>query len=54
MLTSESRQAQSLAAFHFAMEAAVKNEQKNLKVSVHYSICLLSRCDQLSSVSPVS
>lgn len=33
MLRSESRQSQSLAAFHFAMEAAVKNEQKNLKVS---------------------
>lgn len=34
MLTSENRQAQSLAAFHFAMEAAVKNEQKNLKVRI--------------------
>lgn len=32
MLQSESRPAQSLAAFHFAMEASVKNEQKNLKV----------------------
>lgn len=32
MLQSESRQAQSLAAFHFAMEASVKNDQKNLKV----------------------
>jgi len=32
MLKSKSRQSQALAAFHFAMEAAVKNEQKNVKV----------------------
>jgi len=32
MLRSNSRQSQSLAAFHFAMETAVKKEQNNLKV----------------------
>lgn len=36
MLRSEIRQSQSLAAFHFAMEAAVKNEQQNLKVIISY------------------
>ena len=50
MLKSEIRQSQSLAAFHFAMEAAVKNEQKNLKVQTYasYTILMAFLCESNS------